>query len=221
MISELFANFTKAYENPALTTKAIAMVLGAAALLSLYEWVVYRVVSHRAFYNRSFHITLAVLPLFIAAIIFSLQTDLLITLGTIGALAILRFRTAVKDPVDMLYLMWSVFNGIAAGCQLFELAVLTSLAATVLLLVLELLPLGKAPYVLLFRTTAEELPAVLETIRQNTRKSRVKSRNFTSKGVDCVVECTLKDPEKLTEALDTLGKTAHFSLVAYDHDDIL
>ncbi|MCQ2447073.1 MAG: DUF4956 domain-containing protein, partial [Clostridia bacterium] len=87
MISELFANFTKAYENPALTTKAIAMVLGAAALLALYEWVVYRVVSHRAFYNRSFHITLAVLPLFIAAIIFSLQTDLLITLGTIGALA--------------------------------------------------------------------------------------------------------------------------------------
>ncbi len=199
MIRELFANFTKAYENPALTTKAIAMVLGAAALLALYEWVVYRVVSHRAVDNR----------------IFSLQTDLLITLGTIGALAILRFRTAVKDPVDMLYLMWSVFNGIAAGCQLFELAVLTSLAATVLLLVLELLPLGKAPYVLLFRTTAEELPEVLETIRQNTRKSRVKSRNFTSKGVDCVVECTLKDPEKLTGALDALGKTAHFSVVAY------
>ena len=76
------------------------------AILAIYEFFVYRIVSHRSFYNKSFNITTAILPFFISSIILCLQSNLVITLGTIGALAIIRFRTSVKDPVDMLYLLW-------------------------------------------------------------------------------------------------------------------
>ena len=68
-------------------------------ILSIYKFVIYRLVSHRAFYNRAFHICIAVLPFFISTIILCLQSNLVITLETIGALAIIRFRTAVKDSV--------------------------------------------------------------------------------------------------------------------------
>lgn len=122
-------NIAGVYENQMLGTSVILSVLLIVLVLSCYEFWVYRLVSHRAFYNRSFNICISILPFFISTIILCLQSNIVITLGTIGALAILRFRTAVKNPVDMLYLLWSVHIGITCGCQLYEVAVLTSLIA--------------------------------------------------------------------------------------------
>ena len=112
-------------------------------------------VSHRSFYNKSYNITIAILPFFISTIILCLQSNLVITLGTIGALAIIRFRTSVKDPVDMLYLLWSVFIGIICGCQLFEVGVLTSVFVTLVLIALEHLNFGRKPFVLIVRSTED------------------------------------------------------------------
>ena len=100
-------------------------VLLMVLVMSVYEFIVYRLVSHRSFYNKSFNISIAALPFFIATIILCLQSNLVITLGTIGALAIIRYRTAVKDPVDMLYILWSVHTGIVCGCQLYEVSAST------------------------------------------------------------------------------------------------
>ena len=102
---EIFENIISSYSNESVTTASIISVLLMVAILAVYEFFVYRFVSHRSFYNKSFNITTAILPFFIASIIMCLQSNLVITLGTIGALAILRFRTSVKDPVDMLYLL--------------------------------------------------------------------------------------------------------------------
>ena len=129
----IFENIINVFANENITTTVILSVLLMILILSVYEFFVYRFISHRSFYNKSFNIAITILPFFIGTIILSLQSNLLITLGTIGALAIIRFRTAVKDPVDMLYLLWSVYIGIICGCQLYEVGVLTSLFVTVLL----------------------------------------------------------------------------------------
>ena len=118
ILSKTIDNIFNSYTTQTIGTAQIASVLLVVLVLALYEFVVYRVVSHRAFYNKSFNICIVVLPFFIATIVMCLQSNIVITLGTIGALAILRFRTAVKDPVDMLYLLWSVHIGIVCGCQL-------------------------------------------------------------------------------------------------------
>lgn len=104
----IFENIINNYSNASISTVTIISVLVMVLLLSVYEFIIYRFVSHRSFYNKSFNITIAILPFFISTIILCLQSNIIITLGTIGALAIIRFRTAVKDPVDMLYLLWSV-----------------------------------------------------------------------------------------------------------------
>ena len=98
------------YTNTALSYAVIpdsqvVVILSFVALMSVFLFLVYRVVSHRALYNKSLNISIAVLPFFISTIILCLQSSVVITLGTIGALAIIRFRTAVKDPVDMIYLL--------------------------------------------------------------------------------------------------------------------
>ena len=81
-------------------------------LLSFYEYNVYKKLSHRACYSKAFHTGITMIPFFISTIILCLQSNLIITLGTIGALAIIRFRTAVKDPIDMIYILWAIHIGI-------------------------------------------------------------------------------------------------------------
>ena len=151
-MTNIIENIMSAYSNESITTSTILAVLAMVTILAIYEFLIYRFVSHRSFYNKSFNITIAILPFFISTIILCLQSNIIITLGTIGALAIIRFRTSVKDPVDMLYLLWSVYIGIICGCQLFEVGVLTCVVVTVVLIVLENMNFGRRPYVLIIHS---------------------------------------------------------------------
>ena len=220
-IGQAFENIAHSYYNPALGTSIVISVLFVVLLLSIYEFIVYRLVSHRAFYNRSFNICIAILPFFISTIILCLQSNIVITLGTIGALAILRFRTAVKDPVDMLYLLWSVHIGIVCGCQLYEVAVLTSLIVTVVLILMENLSIGRKPFVLVVHCSPEKENAVLGKIKEQTGKYRVKSRNFTQKGMNMVIEHSVKNPGTLSDGIREIDGVEKFSIIEFDSDDVL
>ena len=172
---ELFENIINMYSNESITTLTILTVLFVVLFLGVYEFFVYRYISHRSFYNKSFNITIAVLPFFIATIILCLQSNIIITLGTIGALAIIRFRTAIKDPVDMVYLLWSVYIGIVCGCQLFEVGVLTSLIVTIVLLVLEHIRFGRNPYILILHSKDDIEKDLQKEFKENKISNKFKS----------------------------------------------
>lgn len=220
-ITDIFFNIGDQYSNGVVSQTVILSVLLMVAGLAAYEFIIYRFISHRAFYNKAFNISIAILPFFIATIILCLQSNVVITLGTIGALAIIRFRTAVKDPVDMIYLLWSVHIGIVCGCQLYEVAVLTSLAVTIAIVILERVTFGRKPYVLVIHAKNaidEELDGIM---REQVKRYRIKSRNFTSRGVDYAIEVTVKDVMELTEAMKGAKKIERFSLIEYDAEDIV
>ncbi len=206
--------------SPELSFSAVMSVLLMVFLLSMYEFLVYRLVSRRAFYNRSFNISITVMPFFIATIILCLQSNLVITLGTIGALAILRYRTAVKDPVDMLYLLWSVHTGIVCGCGLYLVGILTSVAATLVLLLMEHLSLGRRPLILVMHLSEGAEQEVLPQLKSAVSSLRIKSRSRTAHGMDYVAEISAKDPDALTSLLSSLP-VDRFSIVEYDSEDIL
>ena len=218
---EIFENIINSYANESITTGTIISVLLMVAILSIYEFFVYRMVSHRSFYNKSFNITTAVLPFFISTIILCLQSNLVITLGTIGALAIIRFRTSVKDPVDMLYLLWSVFIGIICGCQLFEVGVLTSVVVTIVLIVLENINFGRKSYVLIVRAKENIEGDLTKIFKSNKISHRFKSRNYTSKGYDYAIELTYKKIEELNNQLSNNERISKYSIIEYDADDIV
>lgn len=220
IFSKTLENIINSYTNQALGTEQLVSVLLVVLVLALYEFVVYRVVSHRAFYNKSFNICIVVLPFFIATIVMCLQSNIVITLGTIGALAILRFRTAVKDPVDMLYLLWSVHIGIVCGCQLYETAVLTSLIVTIVLVLMNYVSIGRKPFVLVFQCAPEKDLEILSNIKEVTSKFRIKSRNYTARGMNYVIEFSAKDPVALTERLKKLD-IEKFSVIEYDSEDVI
>ena len=218
---EVFENIINMYSNESIKTVTIVSVLLMVLFLAVYEFFVYRFVSHRSFYNKSFNITIAILPFFISTIILCLQSNIIITLGTIGALAIIRFRTAVKDPVDMLYLLWSVYVGIVCGCQLFEVGVLTSIIVTVVLVVLEHVKFGRKPFVLILHS-AEDIEKDLQSLfKAKGVSSKFKSRNYTNKGYDYAIELTIKDVEGLKKELSNNEKVSKYSIIEYDADDIV
>ena len=220
IISKTIDNIFNSYSNQTIGTAQIISVLLVVLILALYEFVVYRVVSHRAFYNKSFNICIVILPFFIATIVMCLQSNIVITLGTIGALAILRFRTAVKDPVDMLYLLWSVHIGIVCGCQLYEIAVLTSLVVTIVLFLMNYVSIGRRPFVLVLQCASEKDLEILSNIKEVTSRFRVKIRNYTARGMNYVIEFSIKDPSALIERLKNLD-VEKFSVIEYDSEDVI
>ena len=209
-IDIILDTFRKAFAESGVAAVTVLTVLIMTAVLSLYEYAVYRNISHRAFYNRMFNICIAVMPSLIATIILCLQSNIVITLGTIGALAILRFRTAVKDPVDMLYLLWSVHIGI-----------LTSVVVTILLFVFTNVQIGKKPYVAVIRSASKDQEEeIVNAVKFVTKSFRVKSRNYTKTGADYVIELSVKHPSDLTAKLNTLNLDK-YSVIEYDSEDII
>ncbi|MBP5679102.1 MAG: DUF4956 domain-containing protein [Bacilli bacterium] len=218
---EMFENLFNVYSNESITTSTILSVLLMVTILSVYEFFVYRFISHRSFYNKSYNITIAILPYFIATIILCLQSNIIITLGTIGALAIIRFRTAVKDPVDMLYLLWSVYVGIICGCQLYEVGVLTCIVVTVILIILDHINFGRKPYILILHAEEDIEENFVQFLEEKKISYKLKSRNYTNKGYDYAIEFTSKKLNDLKEQLQNNKKVTKYSIIEYDADDIV
>ena len=201
----------------------IISVLLMTLIMSVFEFVVYRSVSRRYIYNKQFHIAILVIPFFIGSIVMALQSNIVITLGTIGALAIIRFRTAIKDSVDMIYLLWSIFIGITCGCRLYESCILTSLMVAAILLAVELLTgkLFKNPYLLILNCDKDIENELNDLIRKYSRHLRLKSRNYTGKGIDYVYELSVSSPKELSDKLNEVKGVNRFSLLEYDSNDII
>lgn len=222
-INEILEAFYKGTSRDIGSVEQIIALLLAILGMSIYEFFVYRLISKRNYYNKSMHISLMVIPFFIGAIVAALQSNLVITLGTIGALAIIRYRSAIKDPIDMVYIFWSVFIGISCGCQLYKLCVLTSVTVTVVLLIIELLS-GKilaSPYILVINSKNDNEDEINIVIKKYSKNYRIKSRNFTSNGCDYIYEVNSKTIKELLVELNSIETIKQFSLLEFDNEDAI
>ena len=205
------------FTDPAVTMGDIAAALGMAAVLALYIYLIYKLVTRSAFYSRDFNKSLAMLPVITAGILLAMQSSFVISLGSVGALSIVRFRNAVKDPMDLVFLFWSISIGIVCGAKLYALAVLLSLVLTVLVFVLDFIPAAKSPMLLVMNGSDANVEAALQPIlKQQAKAAHVKSRNLTTAGIDLIVELRPNDPAALVQACAALPGVQSVSLL--DHD---
>ena len=205
------------FTDPAVTMGDIAAALGMAAVLALYIYLIYKLVTRSAFYSRDFNKSLAMLPVITAGILLAMQSSFVISLGSVGALSIVRFRNAVKDPMDLVFLFWSISIGIVCGAKLYALAILLSLVLTVLVFVLDLIPAAKSPMLLVMNGSDASVEAALQPIlMQQAKAAHVKSRNLTTAGIDLIVELRPNDPPALVQACAALPGVQSVSLL--DHD---
>ena len=108
-------------------------LLAIALLLGGVIYLVYRKFYVGVIFSRSFAITLVGMTILTCMVTLAISTNIVISLGMVGALSIVRFRTAVKDPMDLLYLFWAITTGITAGAGMYVLAVLAAVIMIVMI----------------------------------------------------------------------------------------
>ena len=141
-------SFLEGFTSMDISAGRIMATFAVTCMLACYVFLIYRLMTRKSFYSKGFNVSLAALSVITAAIILAMQSNLVISLGMVGALSIVRFRTAIKDPMDLVFLFWSISIGIICGAGLFEVALLTCLVVTVLVLILENIPSSRAPMML-------------------------------------------------------------------------
>ena len=210
-------SFLEGFATVELNGRVIFAALGIAAVLALYIFFVYRIMTRKTFYSRNFGIALVGVALITAALILTMQSSVVISLGMVGALSIVRFRTAIKDPLDLMFLFWSISVGIICGAGLAQIAVILSVGLTVAILLLEKLPVAKAPMILV--VNADGLDAeerVCAAVSGFAKHYSVKSRNVTAGAVDLVLELRTAQGAELVKAVNALEGVRSVSLMSHD-----
>lgn len=203
--------------NTDLSTTSIVMALLITAIIAIYIFAVYRVVCRKAFYSRSFAISLPVISMITASVIIAVQSSIVISLGMVGALSIVRFRTAVKDPMDLAFLFWSISVGIICGATLYEVAVEASILITIVMLGLHYVPNAKPALILLVNGTGADVQeAVKQVLEENTKWYQIKSRNLSASGMDMIVELKTKQEDTLAQRILAVPGVENATLMTHD-----
>ena len=199
-----------------LSTTKIMTTLIITFAIALYIFFVYKMVTKSAFYFKSFNISMAIISVVTAGIILAMQSSIVISLGMVGALSIVRFRTAIKDPMDLLFLFWSIGTGIICGAGLYKIAIILAVLVTIGILILDMLPVRISPYLLIINADSKEIEdPVLELVKSNGAY-KMKSKNITAKGMDMILEVKTKNDKELIDQLSELKGITSVSLLAHD-----
>lgn len=210
-------SFLEGFTNVDISTGRIMATFVVTCALACYIFLVYRLMTRKAFYSKSFNISLTLLSVITAGIILAMQSNLVISLGMVGALSIVRFRTAVKEPLDLAFLFWSISLGIICGAGLYEMALINSLVVTALLFILENLPVSRAPMMLVVcLSDPDGEQELLNRVKKYASFPHVKSRNISGNQEDLVIEVRVKKEAELVKMVSRLPVVNTVSLISHD-----
>lgn len=217
--SDIFKNsFVNMFAQTNISTSQIFMSMLVTCVIALYIFAVYRLLARKTFYNKSFNMSLTAITLITAIVILTVQSNIVISLGMVGALSIVRFRTAVKDPMDLAFMFWAIAAGIACGASMIEIAIIGSLFITIMMFALDRVPVARAAQILVINANAgaDYMDEVKVAIEEHSKYFKVKSRNVSDTQLDVVVEVFTKDEDELVKAVKGLDKVNSVSLLAHD-----
>lgn len=211
------SDFLATYTSEDVSIMHVATVLFLTCVIACYIFMVYKLVTKKTFYSKNFNISLAAIAVITAAIILAVQSSIVISLGMVGALSIVRFRTAIKEPMDLCFLFWSIAVGICCGAHMTEIAGILSVILTVLVLVLDRLPIGRAPMILIVDLQdSKKEPELVKVIKQFSGYYKVKSRNLMKERCNLIVEVRIKQEYELVQAVSEMDGIMKVSLVSHD-----
>lgn len=200
-----------------MSIKGILAAMLFATALGLYVYLIYRISTKDAFYSRSFNTTLPIVTVFTAGLVIAMRASLVVSLGMVGALSIVRFRSALKDPMDLAFVFWSITVGIISGSEMYLLAVLASVIATVVLFGLQLAPVKKAPWMLIINGNgALEEEGIKALLSEHTSRYHLKSRNLRPDSLDMIYEIRTRESEKLIKALEAMDGVETATVMNHD-----
>ena len=212
------SNFLENVSSVSLLDMGIALAL--AFCLGLFIFMVYKKTFNGVMYSSSFGVTLVALTMITTVVILAVTSNVVLSLGMVGALSIVRFRTAIKEPLDIAFLFWSIAVGIVLAAGMIPLAVIGSVIIGVILLVFVNKKSHVHPYILVLECDCQESEnKAKEFLSQHVARSVVKSKTAQAGKVELNLEVRLKnDNTDFVTALSRLQGVRSAVLVSYNGD---
>jgi len=212
------SSFLENVTSISLLDMGIALVL--AFCLGLFIFMIYKKTFSGVMYSSSFGVTLIALTMITTLVILAVTSNVVLSLGMVGALSIVRFRTAIKEPLDIAFLFWSIAVGIVLAAGMIPLAVIGSVVIGIMLLVFANQKSHVNPYIVVIRCSGyESEQAAKAYLDQQTERCVVKSKTAQKGEVELNLEIRLKHDN--TDFINTLADMAgvHSAvLVSYNGD---
>lgn len=176
------------------STLDVLLALGIAFVLGLFIFLIYKKTYQGVMYSDSFGVSLIAMSMITSLVIIAVTSNVVLSLGMVGALSIVRFRTAIKEPMDIAFLFWAIAAGIVLGAGLLPLAIIGSVIIGIVIVVFSTRKIGETPYILVVNCADEETENVVNTfIKEDAKKSVLKSKSVNKLGIELTYEVRIKN----------------------------
>ena len=211
--SGLSEYFTSQFVN--LTPWKILIGLLLGCLVGLVIAFVYRRCYRGVLYSPTFALSLMMLTLITTPVVMFIKSNISLSMGMVGALSIVRFRTAVKDPMDTAYMFWALTMGILLGAEMYIHALMVVLVIGAILFVISFLHLGKSnAYLLVVHYDDYAEQDITQLLRRTVKQRKLRSKTVTRSGAEMTVEVRLDNKQDLVAAVLNLEGVHDATLVA-------
>ena len=186
-LREIF-NFSTNQVLPLLVTVVMAFVIG------LFVYLIYRLTFSGVIYSKTFNMSLVMLTMVTTMVILIMSNNVKLSLGMVGALSIVRFRTAIKDPIDTVFMFWAIAEGIVLGAGFYLAAIIGAILIGVFMLLLASSKKASLPYLLILHYEDRASKQVKSMVAQ-IPYARVKSKTVQREGIELAVELRIRSSE--------------------------
>ena len=200
------------------STLDVLLALGLAFVIGLYIFLIYKKTYQGVMYSDSFGVSLIAMAMITSLVIIAVTSNVVLSLGMVGALSIVRFRTAIKEPMDIAFLFWAIAVGIVLGAGLLPLAIIGSVIIGIIIVVFSTRKIGDTPYILVVSCENEETESVAyELIKEDAKKSLLKSKSVNKLGIELTYEVRIKDDNTgFVNRISAVNGVTNAVLVSYN-----
>ena len=197
----------------------VVISLALALVIGLYIFFIYKKSFSGVMYSRNFNVSLILITLVTTLVLMLISTNITLTLGMVGALSIVRFRTAIKDPIDTAFMFWAVGEGLALGVGFFDAAIIGGVVIGIFVLLLSAFKVRSAmPYLLVLHYSEAANGPIKQMIKQ-LPGARIRSKTAQRDGIELTLELRLRDNETgFVEKFLRVDGVYDASLISYQGD---
>jgi uncharacterized membrane protein YhiD involved in acid resistance len=200
-----------------LNSSDIFINLTATLIIGLFIFFMYKKTFQGVLYTQAFNISLVMVSLVTTLIIMTISTNIVLSLGMVGALSIVRFRTAIKDSMDIVFMFWAISVGIANGAGYFQIAIVGTIFISVVLFILTRYKDTTAPYLLILKYEAKSENELKQYLKENL-KYKVKSKTITTDMTELTIETRTDNDHKIINDINHINGIESCVLVSYNGD---
>ena len=196
----------------------VFVALSVTLLCALIILWTYKHAYQGVLYQQSFGVTLVLAALVTTSIIMVISGNLILSLGMVGALSIVRFRAAIKDPMDIVFMFWAISVGIANGVAFWKVSFVSTILLMFVMLLMKKAPTLSSPFLLVLKVTDFNNDEIVRIIKKSAKKVKLKNKTIKNGSSEIIYEVASIDESNLLSSLDKHAAIDDITLVAYGNN---